>query len=130
MAAISLFDILRDVSQNKKGDLITKENEKDYNAFMVNRFLSMDKTTVFYAEWMDCKPNIPKHLQYLFYHHTIHKAKRFFKYEKGEGQDKELKYIAEYYRCSIERAIEYEKLLTREQKTDIVNFYEKGKGGR
>lgn len=82
----SLFDFLNDVSQSKTG-ILTEENESDLSVYMLNRFLSMNITTIMYANEMNQNPHLPKSMVYDYYLHAIKKQKRRFNYIKHSKQD-------------------------------------------
>lgn len=100
----SLFDFLNDISHSKK-NIFSEENEKEYNSYMINRFLSMNIDTVMYANEMNKNSHLPKHMQYEYYLHSIKKHKRYFKYIKHERQD-DIDVIREYHQCNETRAKE------------------------
>lgn len=97
-----LFDFINDLSLNKK-DLLTEENEASFNTFMVNRFLSMNISTILYANEMNINSHLPKKMQYDYYLNSIKKQKRFFKYIKHKKQDV-IDLIKEYYGYSEQLA--------------------------
>lgn len=105
-----LFDFLKDLSEQKE-DILCEENESQYSPYMVNRFLSMDHTTIMYANEMNLRHFLPKRLQYDYYFHSIKKYKRFFKYVKEEEQDN-LDVVKEYFGYSKARAKEALSILT------------------
>lgn len=82
----SLFDFLNDVSHLKKG-ILSEENESDLSTYMLNRFLSMNITTIMYANEMNKNPHLPKQMVYDYYFHALKKQKRHFKYVKHTKQD-------------------------------------------
>lgn len=121
----TLFDFINDVSHGKK-DVMCDENERDYNAFMVNRFLSMNITTIMYANDMNMNSHIPKRMQYDYYLHSLKKQKRYFKYIKHKRQD-DIDLIKEYHGCSEPRAKELLPIFTDD---DIQYMRERlNKGG-
>lgn len=51
---MTLFDILKDVIKEKKGNLWQDETfEEAFNAFMIARFLSMREEYIGYAQWIN-----------------------------------------------------------------------------
>lgn len=120
-----LFDFINDLSQNKK-DLLTEENEREYSPYMINRFLSMNITTIMYANEMNLNSHLPKRMQYDYFLNSIKKQKRFFKYIKHTRQD-DIDVIKEYHGYSEVRAKEILPIFTEE---DIQYMREKlNKGG-
>lgn len=100
----TLFDFLNDISFGKK-NIFSDENEREFNSYMINRFLSMDVTTVMYANEMNKNFHLPKHMQYDYYLNSIKKQKRYFKYIKHTRQD-DIDVIREYHGYSETRAKE------------------------
>lgn len=105
-----VFDFLADISFNKK-DILTEENQSDYSPYIVNRFLSMDPSTVMYANDMNLCSHIPKRMQYDYYLYSIKKQRRFFKYLKTT-KEKNLDMVKEYFNYSEKLAREVLPILT------------------
>ena len=120
---MTIFEILNDISFDKK-DLSNKEGfDKEYNPWMVNRYLSMDASTVFFADLINSKYNIPKQLQYKMLLQLVQKRKRFFKFEKGDKQDDTVvKAVSKYYNVSYNVALQYSELLNETEKTQIKDL--------
>lgn len=108
----SIFDFLNDVSHIKK-DILTEENESDLSPYMLNRFLSMNITTVMYANEMNMMSHLPKRMQYDYYLHSLRKEKRFFKYVKFKNEDV-VSVIKEYHNCSERLAKEMLRIFSDE----------------
>ena len=126
---MNLFDILNSISFNKRNLLNNSDFEKEYNVFMINRYLSMNPETLNYAGIMDqLSQYIPKKLQFIFLKNIIPKEKRFFRYIKKETKIdiKKINLIKEYFQCNEERAIEYLNILDKKEISTIKNIY-KGK---
>tara|TARA_R110000822_G_scaffold310170_1_gene441711 strand:- start:19800 stop:20195 length:396 start_codon:yes stop_codon:yes gene_type:complete len=121
---MSPFDFLNSINYTKK-DIMTPENEKSYNAFMVNRGLSYFQDTVMYANFMNVHNRLDKRLQYDFFINTIRTRKRFSKWFKPEVE-KNVDVIKEYYGYSNEKARIALSLLTPEQLTTLIDKVKKG----
>ena len=119
------FDIVKDINFDKKR-VITSTNEKQYNAFMVNRSLSYFPETVLYAQEMNMAGHLDPLMQHDYLFHTIRKGKRFSKWAK-EDRSKEIELIAEYYSYSYNKAKEAYTLLSKEQVSMIKEVLTKGK---
>jgi len=119
---MNLFDILNNISNGKKDISDEEDFEKEYNPFMINRFLAMDSSTLFFANEATKMSHLPKKAQYLFLFKGIDKKKRYFKYAKGEKNSKSVKKIAEYYQVNEERALEMSELLSKEKIKEIENI--------
>jgi len=116
-------DIIPSILQTKKNVL---ENEKDYNAFVVNRAISFHYDCVMQANEMNKYPNLPSNLQYQFLLNSIRGYKRpFRKWEKRETIDN-LDAVKEYYNYSNEKAKEALVLLNATQLEKIKKELNKG----
>jgi len=104
------FAIISSIS-NTKLDIL--ENEKDYNAFMVNRGLSYFPDTVIYANEMNKFHHLDSRLQYQFLINIIRKRNRFSKWNKSD-ESEDINAIKEYYGYSNEKARDVLPLLSNE----------------
>mgnify|MGYP000135364065 FL=1 len=109
------FELIKSISNTKKDIL---ENEKDYNAFMVNRGLSYFPDTVIYANEMNKFHHLDSRLQYQFLINTIRKRNRFSKWNKSIESDN-ISAIKEYYNYSNEKARDVLPLLSNENLNTI-----------
>jgi len=121
-----LFELLNSINHTKQ-DLIENQiyTDKDYNSFVINKFLSGDIDTIIYANEMNIRPFLPKKMQYDFLRSTIRKRKRFVKWLKPQ-ENNDIEVISQYYNCSLKRARDYYTLLSREQLDIIYDKTEKG----
>ena len=116
-------DIIPSILQTKKNVL---ENEKDYNAFVVNRAISFHYDCVMQANEMNKYPSLPGTMQYHFLLNSIRGYKRpFRKWEKRETIDN-LDAVKEYYNYSNEKAKEALVLLNATQLEQIKKELNKG----
>ena len=104
------FELIKSISNTKKDIL---ENEKDYNAFMVNRGLSYFPDTVIYANEMNKFHHLDSRLQYHFLINTIRKRNRFSKWNKSI-ESENISAIKQYYGYSNEKARDVLPLLSNE----------------
>jgi len=109
------FEIINSISSTKKDIL---ENEKDYNAFMVNRGLSYFPDTVIYANEMNKFHHLDSRLQYQFLINTIRKRNRFSKWNKSI-ESENINTIKKYYNYSNEKARDVLPLLSNENLNTI-----------
>lgn len=100
----TLFDFLNSISDTKE-DLLLNVEEKEYNGYMVNRFLSFSADTILYSQAMNERYGLAPSLQYDYLRNGIRKKKRFFKYIKKEKEDK-LDIVKEYFGYSDRKARE------------------------
>jgi hypothetical protein len=104
------FALINSIS-NSKIDIL--ENEKDYNAFMVNRGLSYFPDTVIYANEMNKFHHLDSRLQFDFLINTIRKRNRFSKWNKSI-ESENINAIKKYYGYSNEKARDVLPLLSNE----------------
>ena len=107
---MSPFEFIKSISSSKK-DIM--ENEKDYNAFMINRGLSYFPDTVIYANEMNKFHHLDSRLQYSFLINIVRKRNRFSKWNKSIESDN-ISAIKEYYNYSNEKARDVLPLLSNE----------------
>jgi hypothetical protein len=105
---MSPFEFIKSISSSKK-DIM--ENEKDYNAFMINRGLSYFPDTVIYANEMNKFHHLDSRLQYLFLINIIRKRNRFSKWNKSI-ESENISAIKKYYNYSNEKARDVLPLLS------------------
>lgn len=116
-------DIIPSILHTKKNVL---ENEKDYNAFVVNRAISFHYDCVMQANEMNKYPSLPGSMQYHFLLNSVRGYKRpFRKWEKRETIDN-LDAVKEYYNYSNEKAKEALVLLNATQLEEIKKELNKG----
>jgi preprotein translocase subunit Sec63 len=89
------------------------EEEKSYNAFMVNRGLSYFPDTILFANEMNQYHHIGGKLQYDFLINTIRKRNRFSKWNKS-GSSVDIDAIKQYYGYSNEKARDVLPLLSKQ----------------
>ena len=82
-----LFDFLESISYSKI-DIMTCDNEKYYDKFLIEHFLSNDIDTVFFVNEISQYSNLSKRIHYDFLRLGIEKRKRKFIYIKSENKTK------------------------------------------
>lgn len=118
-------DIIPSIQQTKKV-VITSENEKDYNPYIVNRAISFHLDMVMPANQMNRMPNTDKLLQYHYLLNTVRSYKRpFQKWQKREDIDG-LESVKEYYQYSNEKAKDALSILSNDQLDEIKRRLNKG----
>lgn len=122
---LTVLDFVKDISQYKKG-ILDDDTQKYYKPFVVNKYLSMDATTILYAAEVNQRPYMPKDMQYDYYMNAIDKRSRFFKYVK-ETNDDNLSIVKEYFGYGKKKAKEALSILT----DDDIEYMKKrlSKGG-
>lgn len=124
---MNFFDFLNSINQTKV-DLIKEDphNEKEYNAFMINRGLSYFPDTVMYANEMNMRASLDKDVQYAFYLNAIKSKKRFSKWHKKEQSTNDIKLIMLAYGYSSAKAAVALDLLKPEQIEELRKMYDTG----
>ena len=110
---MNIFDIMKDLSYDKKGT-IDNSNEGEYNPFLTNRFFSFFPDSIFYANEMNMSQGLDRKLQHDFYLHSLRKNKRYAKWPKKDNQEV-ITAIQTYYGYSIAKAKEVLGILNNEQ---------------
>ena len=109
------FDYLNAINVSKKDIL---ENEKDYNAFIVNRGLSYFPDTVLYANEMNIHHHLDARLQFDFLINIVRKRKRFSKWNK-KSESSDIDALKAYYGYSSEKARNVLPLLNNDELNKI-----------
>lgn len=102
-AKLSPFDWSKAICETKQNLMVDDWAEKQYNAFMINRSLSMGQDTVIFANEMNSRSHLDRKLQHDFLINIIRARKRFNKWIKAEAVDA-VEVIKEYYGYSTEKA--------------------------
>ena len=119
------FEFIKSITTTKE-DIMTKDNEKDYNPFIVNRSLSYFQDTLFLANEMNLfHSSIPNSVQYAFYLNSIVKKSRFAKWAKPVSSES-LEIVKAYYGYNNELAKIALALLSNEQINELKKRLKKG----
>ena len=85
---MSVFDYVNAILENKKDLIVDEITEKSYDAFIVNRALSLHKDCIFYANEMNRYYILDKKLQNDFLLNIVRSQKRpFAKWVKAEKSE-------------------------------------------
>lgn len=115
----SFFDIANNI--NSSYEPLTREQVEEVgNTFMLNRAMSNNFDTVFFADEANGFTGTDLYAQYLFYYYSVPKKKRYGKWEKKAEQSDNLKLVMDVYQVSEKRALEYLSILTEEQIEQLV----------
>ena len=121
------FDYVNAINYSKKDIMQTRDDEKAYSPYMVNRSLSYFQDTVVLANEMNKYHHLDSRLQFSFLINIVRKRKRFSKWVKPELEN-DLESVKRYYGYSNEKARQVLSLLSPSQ---IKQIKEKvNKGGR
>lgn len=116
-------EIIPSILQTKKDVL---DNEKDYNAFLVNRALSYHMDCILYANQMNMNSLTPRKLQYQYLFHSIRSMKRKFQPWHKQDKIKDIEYVKEFFGYSDEKAKEVLDILTDSNIQEMKSKLEKG----
>lgn len=119
------YDFLKDIS-SKKSYIYDDETKRDYTPYMINRFLSMERNTVLYAQEMNFRHQLDKDMHYEYLMAAIRPMYRHFKYQKADKIHDDIMMLAEYYNVNVSRAREMFKILTLDQMVEIQKLMNKG----
>ena len=129
---MTIFDWINQINYEKKSwDSFSEAEQKTFNTFIINRWLSMDEELIQIVNYFQ-KYSIgllePRDT-YMWYRDIIPKKKRFNKYIKGK---KAMKYdselittICKYYETSKNECIEYIEMMNKKQLTSILELHGK-----
>jgi hypothetical protein len=119
-------EIVPSILQTKKRCIETEDDEKDYNAYVVNRALSYHIDCVPYVNEINMLHFLDKKLQYDYLLNSIRPMKRKFQaWQKAESV-KDLECVKEYFGYSDAKAKEALSILTKEQLSYIRKITDKG----
>lgn len=121
----TFFDVANNV--NSSYDLIEKEKVIGAtNVFMLNRALSNNHDTIFFADEASSFKFVDPYAHYLFHFYSTPKKRRYGKWEKKAETSEHLEAVMKVYDVSRKRALEYLELLTEDQLEDITKSLETG----
>ncbi len=123
-----LFEFLNSINYTKQ-DIMTQDNEKQFNSYVINHFLSGNLDAVMQANQMNMFYFLDNRLKYDYLRNSIRKRKRYSKWLK---KDKiiDLKLVQEYFGYNIEKAKECLRILSQEQLNYIKDVLNSKKGIR
>ena len=117
-------EVIPSLLQNKKS-IITSENEKEYEPYIVNRALSQHTDILLYVNEMNRYSGLDKKMQYDFYINTLVAKKRPFQKWYKASESKDIQAIKEYFGYSSEKAKDALRILTPEQINNIKEVVDK-----
>lgn len=127
MEKIEIFTFLKSMTVEKKDLSEEPTFYRDYNPFMVNRFLAFsdDMYCVSLAMYLSSKSNMDKYGHYKFLFNELPKRFTKFKYPKSVNiYDKEtLNMVSLYFDCSIDHAKLNMILLSEQHLKKIKRYY-------
>lgn len=121
----SFFDVANNI--NSSHDLLSRDEvEGASNAFMLNRAMSNNFDTVFFADEANGFKFTDLYSQYLFYFHSVNKKKRYGKWEKKGEKPENLDIVMRAYNVSERKALQYLDLLNEDQLEFLRNSLSTG----
>ena len=108
---MTLFDWLNELTFNKRDwSTFSEDQRESFNSYMVHRYVSMYIGYVEIANIAQKLPLTEKEKIYNIYKTRLPKKKMFLKYVKNQNKkpyDDLLKYVSDYYHCSLGEAEHY-----------------------
>lgn len=127
--AASLFDYISWLTNDKRAwDDLTRDEQKGFNVFIINRCLSMELAfTEAINDMQEYTMSMPKEFVWKVYSAILPSQKIYFTYIKSskiEGVDeKDIIIFVKHFNCSEKQAIEYLQLLvSKGMQTEIENI--------
>ena len=115
----------------KPWDSFSESDQKSFNTFIINRWLSMDSEFLEIVNYFQkyAIGTLESREVYKWYCDILPKGKRFNKYIKGKKSkkyDKELiNVLVNHFKCSILHIEEYLEFLTKKEIKDLTKLYGK-----
>ena len=125
MSKKSPFDFLNSINYTKKNLIVSKDDEKEYVPFIVNRGLGYFQDTVILANEMNVNCHIDNKMQYDFLKSTVRKRKRFSKWLKAEDDEK-IALLSQYFGYSSNTAKSVVDLFDDKDFNEIKKRLDKG----
>ena len=122
MSKSNPFDWIKSISETKE-DLLSLNEVKDYNPYIVNKGLSYYLDCLLLVNEMNIRNTLDKDIQYTFLLNSIRQGRRYSPWEK-KNISKDLESIKQYYNYNDDKATQALKLLSKEQIEYIHNKLE------
>ena len=127
---MTIFDWIGQILVDKKPwDSFTEEEQKTFNAFIINRWLSMDEEFIEVVNYFQkyAVGTLEPREVYKWYADFLPKGKRFNKYIKGKKDKKYdpelINIMCEYFQCSKTEVKENLSLISKEELKEILQKY-------
>ena len=127
---MTIFDWVNNILIYKKNwNDFSEDEQKKFNPFIINRFLSMDEDFIEIVNYFQkyAIGTLEPREVYKWYCDILPKGKRFNKYIKGKRDkkyDKELvELLTKYFECSKLQIKEYLELIDKEELKEILEMY-------
>ena len=123
---MDLFKELLPSILQKKQYVLTEENEKEYNPYIVNLAISQHSDCILYVNELNQYPMLDNKLQYDFYYNLLKAKKRPYQKWFKSSESKDLLNVKEYFGVSSEKAKDALRILTADQLQHISKTVDKG----
>ena len=102
------------------------EEIESINSFFLIRYVSNDPASIYIANALNCRPNIPIYAQYKFIRYSTLDKVAFIAYPKKEFKvnPKTLKILCNHFKVNEQIAKEYIKILGDDKVDEILKKYE------
>ena len=122
---MNLFDWLKQINHIKSpSDTFSDDDWEQFNAYMIHRFVSMDRNLLELANYAQMFQPTDKKQIYEFYKEYIPSNKRFNKYIKAKSNppaSELLQILAEHYEVSKREVKDYIKMLDKKAIVSILS---------
>lgn len=119
-------EVIPSIMLTKKHVLLTTEDEKSYQSFLVNKALSFHKDCILLANIINIESHLDSKLKYDFLFHTIRGYRRQFVPWMKKGSSESLELVKQHFGYSTSKAQEALEILTEEQLEEIREESEVG----
>ena len=127
---MTIIDWINQVLVHKKNwNSFSQSDQKSFNAFIINRWLSMDEEFIEIVNYFQKYSigTLDSREVYKWYCDVLPKGKRFNKYIKGKHKKKYnsdlVDILIQYFECSKLQVYEYIELLNKEELKNILEIY-------
>lgn len=125
MATKSLFEHLDGLTIHKAPWEDTPEFKKNYNQFMISRFIGMQDQFLPLITEINMLKDIPDEVHYNFLLNFLPKKKIYFKYiSKTKADTHTLECISDYFEISITEAVDYVEMIPAKMVDELVAMYD------
>ena len=125
-----LFEFLKGMTEKKTTfDFSLSEINKEYDQYIINRFVSMTQVFIPIVNQMNKIQNISNETHYEFYKSILPKKSIYFNYIKKEKEVNkyDIECIAKYFEISLREARMYCEVLKKEDIKKIVKKFDYGR---
>lgn len=121
---MNFFQILKYITEEKKlFNLLTEEEIKNINPFMLNKYLSQNKDYIDIINYIQFIPYEEKEKYYKIYNNLIPLKKVWLQLPKSKDKQPNkdlLNYLVKYFECSQKEIKDYLSLMDKQQVKEIL----------